>query len=285
MLKRFRDQVGTAGFVISIIALVAALGGGAYAASGGLTGKQKKEVTKIAQTEAKKNAGKQGPAGPAGTPGATGPAGAAGPAGAKGDKGDKGDPGEKGEKGDAGESVEPFPSAGGAGEPCEGRGGVVYEVQGIATPVCTGSPWTAGGTLPKGATEAGAWAFAGDVRTFETEVEGTKSTVEVGDTNGVFAPISFTVPLAAKITAANSHYIPFGSPTTECPGSATSPASPAPLAGQLCVYEGSVENATFAEIVAPVGFGPGSGKAGALVSFTGIGAAAKGSGTWAVTAP
>ncbi len=89
MLNRIHRRLGTAGFVISIVALIAALGGGAYAASGGLSGKQKKEVEKIA----KKYAGKPG------ATGATGPAGAPGAPGAKGDKGDKGDPGVNGANG------------------------------------------------------------------------------------------------------------------------------------------------------------------------------------------
>jgi hypothetical protein len=77
-IRSIHQKLGTAGFVISIIALVAALGGSAFAAKGALTHKQKKEVKKIAQTEAKKFAGKPGPAG------------------AKGDTGPKGDRGAKG---------------------------------------------------------------------------------------------------------------------------------------------------------------------------------------------
>jgi hypothetical protein len=95
MLNRIHRRLGTAGFVISIVALVAALGGGAYAASGGLSGKQKKEVEKIA----KKYAGKPGPVGPSG---ATGAAGAKGGAGAKGDAGAAGAQGAAGGPGPTG---------------------------------------------------------------------------------------------------------------------------------------------------------------------------------------
>jgi hypothetical protein len=126
MLRMIQQKLGTAGFLISIVALVAALGGGAYAASGGLTGKQKKEVTKIAQTEAKKFAGKQG------APGTTGPQGPAGPAGAKGDNGANGSDGKEGPQGKQGEPGKPGKE---------------------------GSPWTAGGTLPAEKTETGAWAI------------------------------------------------------------------------------------------------------------------------------
>lgn len=92
MISRVHQKLGTAGFIIAIVAMVAALGGGAYAASGGLSGKQKKEVEKIA----KKYAGKPGAAG---VPGATGPTGPAGPAGAKGDAGPEGKQGQEGKQG------------------------------------------------------------------------------------------------------------------------------------------------------------------------------------------
>jgi len=124
MFERIHQKLGTAGFIISIVALVAALGGGAYAASGALTGKQKKEVEKIA----KKYAGKPG------ANGATGPAGATGPVGAKGDAGVAGAEGKQGPKGEQGEEGE------------EGE---------------KGSPWAAGGTLPEGATETGTWSASG----------------------------------------------------------------------------------------------------------------------------
>lgn len=39
MLNRIREQFGTAGLVISVVALVFAMVGGAYAANGGLTSK------------------------------------------------------------------------------------------------------------------------------------------------------------------------------------------------------------------------------------------------------
>jgi hypothetical protein len=118
MFNRIHQKLGTAGFIISIVALVAALGGGAYAASGGLSGKQKKEVEKIA----KKYAGKPGSTG---ATGATGAPGSAGAAGAKGDKGDTGNTGNTGNTGARGPE---------------------------------GSPWTAGGTLPSEKTETGTWS-------------------------------------------------------------------------------------------------------------------------------
>jgi collagen type VII alpha len=82
-IRAIREPFGTAGLVVAIVALVAALGGGAYAASGGLNAKQKTEVTKIAKRFA-------------GRTGAQGPRGNAGPAGAKGNTGSPGAPGQTG---------------------------------------------------------------------------------------------------------------------------------------------------------------------------------------------
>ncbi|HWC47405.1 MAG TPA: hypothetical protein VG448_00790 [Solirubrobacterales bacterium] len=91
MFSRIHQKLGTAGFVIAIVALIVALGGAAYAAMPGLNSKQKKEVKKIAKGMVKP--GVPGPAGPAGAPGA---------AGAKGDTGATGGTGPEGPKGDTG---------------------------------------------------------------------------------------------------------------------------------------------------------------------------------------
>jgi Collagen triple helix repeat (20 copies) len=102
MFSRIHQKLGTAGFVISIVALIAALCGGAYAAGGGLTGKQKKEVKKIA----KRYAGKPGAPG---APGAKVDAGAKGDAGANGTNGAPGSPGAPGAPGEAGMCSETNP--------------------------------------------------------------------------------------------------------------------------------------------------------------------------------
>jgi hypothetical protein len=85
-----REPFGKAGLAIAVLALILATAGGAYAAQA-LSGKQKKEVEKIA-----KKVDKAAPQGPAGS---TGPTGAAGPAGGKGDAGAQGTPGAAGAPG------------------------------------------------------------------------------------------------------------------------------------------------------------------------------------------
>jgi len=99
LYRRFRDRFGTAGLVLGMIALVLALVTGAYAAGGGLTGKQKKEVKKIAQQYA-------------GKPGANGATGPAGPQGPKGERGAQGDPGPAGDQGPKGDTGDPWTAGG-----------------------------------------------------------------------------------------------------------------------------------------------------------------------------
>jgi hypothetical protein len=124
MFSKLHERLGTAGFIISIIALVAALSGGAYAASGGLSGKQKKEVEKIA----KKFAGKPGAAGAQGAQGATGPGGSTGPSGSTGKEGPAGKEGLEGVAGKTG-FTEVLPSK----KTETGTWGSFFETEGATT--------------------------------------------------------------------------------------------------------------------------------------------------------
>ncbi len=110
MFSLIRKQFGTAGLVVSIVALVAALGGSAFAAAKFVT---KQEATKIAQREAKKFPGPAGPAGAAGAAGAAGPQGPAGAAGKAGSTGPTGNTGTTGPTGPAPSVLTGVWSAGG----------------------------------------------------------------------------------------------------------------------------------------------------------------------------
>jgi hypothetical protein len=204
MFSRIHEKLGTAGFVIAIVALVAALTGTAFAAAG-LNSTQKKEVKKIA-----KKVAKQGPAGPAG---------AAGKDGVNGTNGANGTNG----TGAAGKSVNTGSEAAGAN--CT-EGGIWVEVEGsgIKKYVCDGESATSGGpqtALQPGETQTGAWSFSG------TEVFGN------------FSTISF--PLRVE-DVPTFHFIPAPGTSTdpECPGSVSNPqAEP----GALCVYAIEMANA------------------------------------------
>ncbi len=195
------------------LALVLAMSGGAYAAG-------KYVITSTKQISPKVLKALTGKPGAAGKSGAQGPTGPTGPKGENGGPGPEGKAGTVGNTGPNGESV--VMKAEPKGTHCK-EGGANFTVSGKTEYACNGSPWTAGGTLPKGATEKGMWADSGYAPSEAFIV-----------TTGV----SFNIPLAAAPTA---HYIvnekeltATGSQTsTVCTGTAANPTAPE---GALCVY-------------------------------------------------
>jgi hypothetical protein len=131
-VRAIREPFGTAGLIVACIALIAAVGGTAWAASG-LNAKQKKEVKAIA----KKYAGK---------PGAPGPAGPAGTNGTNGKDGTNGAPGKDG-------TNVTFSPASEAACP---SGGSVFKAANGETTVCNGETGFTE-SLPAEATETGHW--------------------------------------------------------------------------------------------------------------------------------
>ena len=97
MFSTLRTRFGIPG-VISVIALVFAMFGGAYAASNS-SGGGKATASAKAKKGPRGPKGATGPAGPAGPAGAVGPAGPAGAQGPAGPTGPQGQPGEDGETG------------------------------------------------------------------------------------------------------------------------------------------------------------------------------------------
>jgi len=312
-----RNRFGIPG-VISVIALVFAMLGGAYAASNSSGGGK-------ATASAK---GKRGPRGPKGVAGPAGPAGANGTNGKDGEKGAPGEKGAKGDSGTNGKSVTVTSTGcGGLGgalvkqegaasgvEVCNGEEGVpgnngingangtsattASEPKGAhcaeggikvssASPdsyVCNGSPWTAGGTLPTGSTETGAWILA-------TSQAGS---LETGGTYFNLVPISFTIPLASELEEEDVHYVEFGTAVpAECedtnhPGTAKA-SNPEADAGNFCVYAAhELSDYSLFKIGHLTGFAEGgSNTAGAVLSFFNECTAGEFTcnalGTWAVT--
>ena len=250
----FKSRFGAPG-VISVIALVFAMIGGAYAASDD-SGSQK------ASASAKAKKGPRGPRGPRGPVGPAGPQGPAGAAGAAGAKGAQGAQGERGATGPAG---------------LNGSNGT----QGAAGPIGPagpkGSPWTAGGTLPSGETETGTWAF----------VIGPENPT-VGLAFGK-APISFTIPVAESGEPGDApsfiaHRLkPGEAGTTECPGNDEEPkAEP----GHLCVYTvAELDVGTNVEVFLPTQSTGGAIHPGAFVQTQEGEPGGVAGGSWAVTAP
>jgi hypothetical protein len=259
---------------IATLALVFAMTGGAYAAKKYLI-TSTKQISPSVLKSLKGKTGPAGPAGPAGAagagvagaPGPQGPAGPGGPAGAAGANGTsvtsavlaKGSPGCK-------EGGSEFTSVSGKTTACNGEKGAKGE---------TGEPWPAGGTLPKGATETGAWLAPASS---EKEFPATE-----------LASISFPIPLAKALDAGHVHYITVGEvEKSELPeGCAGTAEAPQPEEGFLCVFEGGlsaplggVENVF---ILTPGMFAGGAGTTGSVFLFESKKAESHFAGTWAVT--
>ncbi|HEV2790541.1 MAG TPA: hypothetical protein VGV69_04500 [Solirubrobacterales bacterium] len=103
MFTRIHDKLGTAGLVVAVTALIAALGGTAFAAVDRLSSQEKKEVKKIVKKFTP-------PLGAPGAPGPTGPQGAPGTPGAPGQDGQDGEEGPEGPQGPAGPTETKLPS-------------------------------------------------------------------------------------------------------------------------------------------------------------------------------
>jgi hypothetical protein len=255
MFRAFRRHL-TPGTAIAFVALVFALTGGAFAATGG--GGSHALLTASVAKKKKSKAPARGPAGPKGATGAagpvgpagpTGPAGSAGAAGAKGETGAAGAAGKEGPEGKAGANGKAGKSvavtAESPGVNCA-AGGASVEVEGTSVKqyVCNGKEGVQGkegnikATLAPGETETGAWGFS-----------------EATNVRDGVVPISFTIPLAKElndngetcdkdepacafhIINAEGEELQSGHPpiakSAACPGSFESPSAEP---GNLCVY-------------------------------------------------
>ncbi len=271
MFSTLRTRFGIPG-VISVMALVFAMFGGAYAAQSDNGGKA------TASAKAKKGPrGPRGPAGPVGPAGPQGPAGANGKDGANGINGTNGAPGKSVLVGSFEGDDEPLD------EPCEETGGNEFEVEGsgVQTYACNGkegSPWTAGGTLPPNKTETGAWAVLGTL-----EIPGVGS---FGGTREANVPLSFNIPLTEGLDGSHVHFFNQGevpSAISGCNGGTA--AEPKADPGHLCVYTGQGGTVGgFHEIRALDGQN-GASRTGAYIAFLNLGNTGSAAGSWAVTAP
>jgi Collagen triple helix repeat (20 copies) len=156
-IRAIREPFGTAGLIVACVALVFAMLGGAYAASGG--GGDKATTSALDKASASAT-GKRGPKGPKGAKGAKGATGAAGAPGAAGAVGPAGPAGPQGPKGDTGP---------------KGPTGAT----GTGTKGATGATGATGPTGPISDTLTGTWSYGVPV---------TKSFVETT------VPISFPIP-------------------------------------------------------------------------------------------
>lgn len=285
MFQALRTRFGIPG-VISVMALVFAMVGGAFAANNLDSGSGSTKASASAT-------GKPGPRGKRGKPGKAGPAGPAGPQGPAGAAGAKGDTGAAGAAAADGISPEgtPFTGSKTVGSVTCTEGGTEYK--GATTNiVCNGRKGTngtpgaqgdAGPPGPPGPTcnELGQCLLPPEAT--ETGVYAVSGRGPLGDT--MFTAISYPLRLSAQ---PQTHYVTNaevtgGTAPPECPGSKTEPKA---VPGNLCLYERSLFNAAFSSFVL-TGFDKLSG---ALPSFAlqevgGPGEEEKAfaTGSWAVT--
>jgi Collagen triple helix repeat (20 copies) len=212
MFSSFRNRFGIPG-LISVIALVFAMLGGAYAASDSGPGKSAK--SKASASASKGPRGPRGPRGARGAQGPQGPEGPQGPPGANGREGLHGKNGINGTNGTPGKSVvsgeEP------AGTNCA-EGGYWFEIQGSGNKnyVCEGGGGGGGGgTLGPGETSTGLWSFYSKGSPLEA--------------------VTISFPLRRVQTPGwETKWIGTGeSPPEDCPGTA---ADPQAAPNTLCIY-------------------------------------------------
>jgi hypothetical protein len=193
MFSSIRRRFTFANVVLTLV-LVFAMTGGAYAA-------KRYVITSTNQISPKVLKALKGAIGKSGATGATG---AIGPAGATGSTGSTGPTGSTGSSGSTG-------SAGTQGL----KGETGHEGK-------EGSPWTAGGTLPKGKSLTGEW----NVYTVAT----------AADQNAINS-VSFALPLSEAPTV---HYIrEKEAPPSGCTGNVKEPGAEE---GNLCIFTGVEEN-------------------------------------------
>lgn len=259
MISRMRSNLGTAGLVVAIVALVAALSGAAIA--GGLNRSVVKEIKKQSKKYSKqyskqfsKKFAKQGPQG------LPGPAGAPG---AKGDKGDTGAPGQNGSNGEDGACSNAIPNC---SLPSEAT---LTGVWSAANPTGSGSttPDLSPISFPLRVSPAPtAVLAAGEL------APGFPVGYELGDgTNPFFGP-SPEINDQPELEADSAAFL------AACPGDANDPEA-AP--GVLCIYPGEKAGSGVSQVKG--GQTEAANEFGVILPWT-VGIETNQRGSWAVTA-
>ncbi len=249
-------RVSPAG-MIATLALIFAMGGGAYAAS-------KYVITSTKQIKPSVLKSLQGKTGPAGAPGSVGPAGPGGAQGAQGPAGPAGPQGTQGGKGETGS---------------QGTKGTTGAAGATGLKGATGATGTTGytETLPAGKTETGSWVIRGTANA-EKELRVTA--------------ISFPIPLKEEINNKEVHVVKIGETVAGCQGT---PEKPEAEPGLLCIYEGAsllpTKGLVASNLVIQTGkASEGAGTTGGELIYETEKPVEPGEevsvhGTWAVTAP
>ncbi len=283
MFKALRKQI-TPATILAFVALVFAVTGGAFAATGGSGNSPSKasaSTAPVTATTAKKKAKApaRGPAGPRGAPGATGatgPAGPIGPAGQAGAKGENGAAGGNGANGENGVSVTSTESKAKIG-PCT-VGGSEFKAASGTTYACDGKEgkegkegtFGSGQTLPAGQTLRGTFVALSNTGGEGFNIAQDAVTFQL--------PVNYSAEPAPSLVET---VVKAGeSPPEGCTGG---PNIPGAEPGHLCIFASTEENVAFLGAV-PLGNGVGGVNFGFLLTAVAKEAGKVDvSGTWAVT--
>ncbi len=288
--------------VVAFVALVFAMTGGAFAATGGSgngnsPAKATASVThaSVAAKKKKKAAAPTSKPGPAGPKGATGAAGSAGPAGAAGAKGENGAAGGAGPQGATGPEGTPGTSVtstvlASKNANCK-EGGSEFKAGSTTTYACNGKEGkegTFGGqSLPEGKTLTGTYAASGF-----SEVTFSETLAGVPGMGKAVAGVSFALPIDDE-SLTRSYIGPAEGENEEeskwaeaikehkCKGDFEKPAA---AEGNLCIFGEAVENVSGNRPASTI---DGSGQANVgfvLLAYPAAKGAILMDGTWAVTA-
>jgi hypothetical protein len=255
------------------VALVFAMTGGAYAASKYLITSTKQISPKVLKALAGKP-GTKGAAGPTGSQGPAGPAGPKGETGSAGKEGPAGANGTNGTDGANGASVTSTAFTGKKGT-CEAGGAELTAAENKKADICNGkegSPWAAGGVLPKGQSEQGTWAVTTVEFVAEHAVVG-KTAISYGIPVTTVSPATIPTVVYVKEKEAGIEHV------AECPGTV---AEPKAAEGFLCIYAQAEPLTTFEEAE-----GSTDTAGGVVLIFAGTSPTSAGGGaygSWAVTA-
>jgi hypothetical protein len=296
MFSTLRTRFGIPG-VISVIALIFAMLGGAYAANSNSGAGGKATASAKAKKGPRGPKGPKGDTGPQGPQGAKGDAGAAGANGAPGANGKDGAPGAGGKDGTSAEGI----SFSGEKGSCK-EGGVEVKSAKPTAFVCNGAKGQTGftETLPSGKTETGTWSVivppTTEIFSYYTTISFPIPLEHAGVNNvvtGVKTSYFFTAEQVELEEFEVENKVTHTMEDSGCHWELGNPdAKPEADPGRLCVFTQQGEFASDPNspptFTVPGSFLGGYGTAGSYLGLTKIGAvnaATNPIGTWAVTAP
>jgi collagen triple helix repeat protein len=306
MSSRLREPFGKAGLIVAVVALVAALVGGAYAAQTSRHHKKSKVlITKLnqirpnVQNQLKGKVGPAGPQGPAGSNGSNGAKGDTGAVGPQGPTGPQGVPGPQGPQGVPGQTgfTETLPS--GKTETGAYKGPVGFVGTALSFNIPLAAPLDSShvqvnevtsfeGDVTSGSTTVTSAGFSSKTLSIGSPITGPgiPSGTTITEFHEAEETFEQTVTLSQPATATGTRVTLTEEAFPQCDDGvapAASAENPEADPGYLCTFNSVGPMPARISDPASPSSEPGAGRTGAVLLAFGTGTAF--GGTWAVTAP